>query len=253
MGEPFEYFRKVNNFLVIEEPFIEHWSKAVTIDVGRSISNMPTVRRRVSLKRWEYIKTWHILEPNSVQFYCCLDLYAPHYQVHITGASDYVQALITFTKRKGHANAIQVYLKSTPLYRNNYLCVANDMAVTTTLTTLSEYFDFNTVTCLIEHYKEQNSSDAGRGNIFFDRGIASSQCQQRQKEWYGLSVPSTRSVDKKMSSEEKLFCNKLEKLLYLTMKDLLPSSISELKEQLFLVPSISKNLLRDGVPGCHQV
>ena len=56
-----------------------------------------------------------------------------------------------------------------------------------------------------------------------------------------------------MSSDEILFCDKLEKLLYLTMKDLLPSSISELKEKLFLVPSVSKKLLCNGVPGCHQV
>eukprot|EP00957_Ditylum_brightwellii_P099311 7564839-Ditylum_brightwellii.AAC.1 len=37
------------------------------------------------------------------------------------------------------------------------------------------------------------------------------------------------------------------------MKDLLPSSLSELKENLFLVPSVSKKLLRNGVPRCHQV
>eukprot|EP00957_Ditylum_brightwellii_P067498 5123802-Ditylum_brightwellii.AAC.1 len=98
------------------------------------------------------------------------------------------------------------------------------MSLTTTLRQLSEYFQLKTVGYLIDHHKEQNASDAGHGNMFLIRKL------------------------------DQLSNNKGRKngLLYLAMKDLLPYSVSDLRNDLFLVPPTNQKLLHNGVPGCHQ-
>eukprot|EP00957_Ditylum_brightwellii_P101959 7771355-Ditylum_brightwellii.AAC.1 len=44
-----------------------------------------------------------------------------------------------------------------------------------------------------------------------------------------------------MSGDEIQYYDKLERLLYLSMKNLLPSSVSDLRNDLFLVPPMSQS------------
>ena len=57
------------------------------------------------------------------------------------------------------------------------------------------------------NHKDIGNDDAGRSNVYFDRGKASAQCQKRQKYVFGLSVPNNHRVDHKLTEEEIIFCD----------------------------------------------
>ena len=89
---------------------------------------------------------------------------------------------------------------------------------------LYNHFCFDYVGSLIINHKYIGNEDASRGNVYFDIGKASSQCQKRQKYFFGLSVPDDRRVGHKLTEEEIIFSNQAEKLLYTDMKQLMPTS-----------------------------
>ena len=75
------------------------------------------------------------------------------------------------------------------------------------------------------------NEDADRGNVYFDRGKASSQCQKRQK-YFLLSVPDDRRVYYQLTEEDIILYDQAEKLLYTDMKQLIPTSADGKEEQL---------------------
>ena len=64
---------------------------------------------------------------------------------------------------------------------NEYITVVNDMDWLPCLQELSKNLCFDYFGSLIMNHKEIGKEYAGRGNVYFDIGKASAQCQKRQK------------------------------------------------------------------------
>eukprot|EP00957_Ditylum_brightwellii_P038693 2924897-Ditylum_brightwellii.AAC.1 len=65
--------------------------------------------------------------------------------------------------------------------------------------------------------------DAGGGYQYFDRGKYSVRSQCRYNELFDLSLPADQNADDNMSSDEVLFCNISEEMLYNLMESLVPT------------------------------
>ena len=72
------------------------------------------------------------------------------------------------------------------------------------------------------NHKYIGKEDDGRGNVYFDKGKSSYQCQKRQKYFFGLSVPDDRILDHQLTEEDIILFEKVEKLLYTAIKKLIP-------------------------------
>ena len=84
---------------------------------------------------------------------------------------------------------------------------------------LYNHFCFGCVESLIMNHTYIGNDDAGRGNVYFYRGKASSQFQKRQKEIFGLYVTDDRRVGHQLLEEDIIFCDETEKILYTAMKN----------------------------------
>ena len=74
-----------------------------------------------------------------------------------------------------------VFYLGDKIYRNEYITVVNEMDWLPCLQELSNNLCFDYIGSLIMNNKDIGNEDAGRGNIYFDRGKASAQCQKRKK------------------------------------------------------------------------
>ena len=104
----------------------------------------------------------------------------PHYQVPPTSAHQYLETL------KKHVTVhtdiyTAVFYFGVKIYRNEYITVLNDMDWLPCLGEISNHLCFDYVGSLIMDHKYIGNEDSGRGNVYFDRGKASSQCEKRQK------------------------------------------------------------------------
>ena len=107
--------------------------------------------------------------------------------------------------------------------KNEFLTVINDIAQCDDMKELSAHFSHEKILNLVHRYKESSGkTDAGRGNIFFDKGLCCSQNLGRHTSHYGLAVPRPRSVNSRMAISDKTFCNKTEMLLYKVTKKIYP-------------------------------
>ena len=218
-------FEKVDNFLVIEQPYPETVSQVRTIEVSNGKG------RKISKKRWSHVMTWHIIEPCEQQLYVCMDLYNPHYQVSSDERPPFLKAL-----GKVNHGKIEWYTKETALKTNEFLTVVNDMTLHPLLTDLSEHFTFDTGSKLVDKYKETEKKDAGRGNIFFDRGFSCGKNLGPTKDLLGLPVSRKRSVNTQMDKCDVEICEQAEEKLLKAMKHFLPSVCKGKESKLYMVP-----------------
>eukprot|EP00957_Ditylum_brightwellii_P066905 5077905-Ditylum_brightwellii.AAC.1 len=87
------HFSKVKDFLTIEDPILQMKHQAATFSVTRSNESSESVPKRISTRRWNIIKFFHIIEPAHMQLYVAINLCVPHYQVPATMAKQYFQCL----------------------------------------------------------------------------------------------------------------------------------------------------------------
>ena len=227
-------YRSIPNYLVIEEPINNKIEEAAKTDISVVVGKHH-ISKRVSPKRWKLIKCFHLIEPNLEQLYVALDLYVPHYVVPKILTERYITDLESFIK-SGAANAnVKCYNKSSPIVETSYLTVVNDINIHPILQELSSHLSFDTMTILIHKYKETQGTDQ-QGNIFFDRGLTSAQCQKRDRRWLGLSGPDRRAVEKEMDDNEKRWCDNAETLLFEAIKAFLPGKAKGKGNLLYSVP-----------------
>ena len=86
-------------------------------------------------------------------------------------------------------HSIQFYNKSIGKHRGDFLTVINDMNYYPCLGQLKQHYGTTKVAAMINKYKEEGKTDAGHGNIFFDREKCSAACQPRDQKWYRLAAP----------------------------------------------------------------
>ena len=135
-----------------------------------------------------------------------MNLCVPHYQVPPTSAHQYLEDLKNHvTVHKDISTA--VFNLGDTIFRNEYITVVNDMYWLPCLGELYIHLCYDYVVSIIINHMYIGNEYAGRGNVYFDRGKASSQCQNRQKYFVGLSVTDDRRVDHKLTEEEIIFCD----------------------------------------------
>ena len=202
-SDTMELFNWVDNFLVIEELHYLQISKARFTNTGPS-GGKAVLSKKDSKERWTSIKRFHLIEPSSdFQLYVCADLNCPHYQVGKTECRQYISTLQHFIDHNVTATFV-VYQKEEQFTTNDFLTVVNDAQHCNDTRALSKHFSHAMVLQLVEQYKESSDKvDAGRGNIFFDKGLCCSKNMGRSSEHYGLAVPWSRSVDTTMNSKDK--------------------------------------------------
>ena len=74
---------------------------------------------------------------------------------------------------------------------NEYITFVNEMDWLPFLVELSNHLCFYHVVSLLMNHKYIGNEDAGRGNVYFDRRKASSQCQKRQKYFLDFLLQMT--------------------------------------------------------------
>ena len=67
---------------------------------------------------------------------------------------------------------------------------------------------------------------------------------RRGRNIFGLSVPDELRVGHKLTEEEIIFCDQAEKLIYIAMKQLMPTSAYDKEENSYRVPPINKLFLQ---------
>ena len=112
-----------------------------------------------------------------------MNLCVRYYQVPPTSAYQYLEAI------KKHVTlhrdiSTEVFYLGGKIYRNEYITIVNHMDWLPCLGELSNHLCFDYVGSLIMNCKYIGNDDAGRGNVYFDRGKASSQRQKRQKYFW---------------------------------------------------------------------
>ena len=119
-----------------------------------------TLRKIISKERWENINTFHSIKPSEEQFYTVMNLCVPRYQVLLTSAHQYLEALKKHvTVHKDISTA--VFYLGNKIYGNEYTTVVNDMDWLPCLGYLSNNFCFYYVGSLIMNHKYIGNEDAG--------------------------------------------------------------------------------------------
>ena len=127
------------------------------------------------------------------------------YQVTPTSAHQYLEALKNHITVNTDISTAVLNLRD-KIYRNEYINVVNNMDWLPCIGELSNNFCFDYVLSLIMNHNCIVNEDSGRGNVYFDRGKASSQCQKRQKYFLGLYIPYYHRVDHQLTEEEIILC-----------------------------------------------
>jgi hypothetical protein len=175
-----------------------------------------------------------------------MDLNCPHYHIDKSIRTNYLKELQEFVDEAYNSrDRIKVYKNSIREHRCNFLTVINDMTLYPCLQELSLHYNQEQVSEIVNRYKEngKDKDDAGRGNIYFDRGKCSAANQHHNKEYFGLAAPADKVVDSLMSQEHKDFCEKTEKLIYCCMKVAMPLARGH-EDHLYLIPPRNKFFLQ---------
>ena len=113
-----------------------------------------------------------------------MNLCVTHYQVYPTSSHQYLEALKKHVILHKDISTAFFYLWY-KIYRNEYLTVVNDMDWIPCLQELSNHICFDHVGSIIMNNKDVGNENAGRGNVYFERGKASAQFQKSQKGFLG--------------------------------------------------------------------
>ena len=168
-----------------------------------------------------------------------------------TERRQYISTLQHFIDHNDTATFV-VYRKEEQFTTNDFLTVVNDAQHCNETRALSKHFSHDMVLQLVEQYKESSDKvDAGRGNIFFDKGLCCSKNMGRSLEHYGLAVPRSRSVDTTMNSKDKEFCCMAERLLLDATKQVLPLKCKGKEKLLYSVPNTNKMFHTDTSKSFH--
>ena len=207
-----------------------------------------------STARWKHIKSFHIIEPADFQLYMAKHLFVPHYQVSPSEMKEFFFSNIMKEYQKSPDTKIIFYPKEERFTRNSFLCVVNCPDQVEGLDELNEFLDVDNWNRIINKYAEKNKEDAGRGNIYFDRGRSSSQCLVRDKKFYGLAIPAMRKIKPDMIEDDILFCNTAETMLSQIFKKVLPIGFDGNPDDIYCTPNTVKELLPNrNVSNIHAV
>jgi len=225
--------------LVIEQPT----DTAKRCDVTTSVGLGGGVRKKICMKRWGCIDTFHVIEISPIQLYIAADLNLPHYQVGKQELKEYKKKLYAHVK-KHPLSKLLVYSKKTKVIQNKFLTVVNDMSLSQNLIALMNHLVPEQMARIVHLHKQGNEGDVSRGNLFFDRGLCSGKNQKRSVEFMGIAIPQLHSIKPDLSSKDRAFCDMGEKLLMSAAKEWLPHSCQGSKKYLYNVPNVNAEILR---------